>query len=94
MSEWNDGHQFIKAATGPGGASAGNAVFNISGEDVFLGVNDPATSSFTLPGLGAKGSGNTTLQHFERSIVTKAGVYCFFPSITGLRYLASPDAAV
>ena len=93
MSEWNDGHSFVKAATGPGGSADGNAFFNISGEDVFLGVNDPETSSFTLPGLGAKGRGNTKLQHFERSIVTRGGVYCYFPSITGLRYLAGADDA-
>lgn len=87
-SQWNDLSSFVKSATGPGGSSAGNAVYNISGQDVFLGVNDPATSSFTLPGEGAKGSGNKTLTGFPRTITTRGGAYCFFPSITGLRYLA------
>ena len=36
--------EFVKSATGPGGSSAGNAVFNISGQDFFLGVNDPSTA--------------------------------------------------
>lgn len=30
-----------------------NAAFNISGEDAFLGGNDPADSSFTLAALAA-----------------------------------------
>lgn len=89
MEQWNDDHSFVKSAVGPAGRAAGNANANISGQDVFLGVNDPADSSFTLPGLGPNGSGNTALRHFERSIITRAGVYCFFPSITGLRYLAN-----
>ena len=89
MQQWNDDDTFVKSAVGPAGPEAGNATLNISGQDVFLGINDPAVSSFTLPGVGAKGSGNTTLRHFSRSVITRGGVYCFFPSITGLRYLAS-----
>ena len=91
MGQWNDTDGFVKAATRPGDpdGDAGNASLNISGEDIFLGVNDPQSSSFTLPGLGAKGSRNTTLQGFARSITTRAGVYCFFPGIQGLRYLAA-----
>lgn len=88
-SQWNNTSDFVKSATGPGGSIDGNAVFNISGQDVFLGVNDPADSSFTLPGLGKNGTGNTTLTGFDRTITTRGGVYCFFPSISGLRYLAS-----
>ncbi|MEO6920065.1 MAG: hypothetical protein ABI171_13770 [Collimonas sp.] len=86
--DWNLTHLFVKAATGPGGSNAGNAVSNISGEDVFLGINDPADSSFTLAGEGPRGSGNTLLTGFSRTITTRGGAYCFFPSITGLRYLA------
>jgi len=87
-SQWNDQSDFVKSATGPGGSSAGNAVYNISGEDVFLGVNDPQDSFFTLPAPGAKGANNTVLKGFTRTITTRGGVYCFFPSISGLRYLA------
>ncbi|CAN7348654.1 hypothetical protein LJR289_001942 [Pseudoduganella sp. LjRoot289] len=93
MSEWNDRSDFVMSAEGPLGPNAGNAVFNISGEDVFLGVNDPADSSFTLPGLGADGNGNTTLQHFGRTITTRGGVYCFFPGIGAMRYLAGLGGA-
>lgn len=89
MQQWNNDATFVKSAVGPAGTAAGNATLNISGQDVFLGINDPAVSSFTVPGLGAKGSGNTKIQHFSRSVITRGSVYCFFPSITGLRYLAN-----
>jgi Dyp-type peroxidase family len=92
-SQWNLGSAFVKSASGPGGSSAGNAVFNLSGQDVFLGVNDPAASSFTLAALGAKGKNNTVLTGFSRLITTRGGAYCFLPSITGLRYLARLPAA-
>lgn len=93
MEQWNDGNTFVKSAVGPGGSAAGNAAFNISGQDLFLGINNPSDSSFTLPAPGAKGSGNTVVQHFSRCVTTRGGVYCFFPSITGLRYLASLGTA-
>ncbi|AIY41742.1 Peroxidase [Collimonas arenae] len=86
--DWNDTYLFVKAATGPGGSNDGNAVSNITGHDVFLGINDPVDSSFTLAGKGPHGSGNTLLEGFSRTITTRGGAYCFFPSITGLRYLA------
>jgi deferrochelatase/peroxidase EfeB len=86
--EWNRRADFVKSSSGPQGAAAGNAVYNISGEDVFLGVNDPASSSFTLAGKGARGSANRRLRGFARLVSTRGGVYCFFPSISGLLYLA------
>lgn len=94
-SQWNLDSAFVKSASGPGGSSAGNAVFNISGEDVFLGVNDPASSSFTLstPGAPGKKNNNTVLTGFSRMITTRGGVYCFLPSVSGLRYLAQLPAA-
>jgi deferrochelatase/peroxidase EfeB len=90
--QWNLLSSFVKSATGPGGSSAGNAVFNISGQDVFLGVNDPASSSFTLAAPGAKGQNNTVVTGFSRMITTRGGAYCFLPSIKGLRYLAQLPA--
>ncbi len=87
-SQWNLLSSFVKSATGPGGSNDGNAVYNISGQDVFLGENDPASSAFTLPGLGKNGTGNSNLTGFGRTITTRGGVYCFFPSISGLNYLA------
>ncbi|ATQ77847.1 hypothetical protein CR152_27590 [Massilia violaceinigra] len=92
-SEWNLAPDFVKSATSPEGPAAGNAVYNISGEDVLVGVNDPATSSFTLAGKGPKGSANRTLRGFSRLVTTRGGVYCFFPSIKGLLYLAQLVAA-
>jgi Dyp-type peroxidase family len=90
--QWDLDSAFVKSASGPGGSNAGNAVFNISGQDVFLGVDDPATSSFTLAALGAKGQNNTVLKGFSRLITTRGGAYCFLPSIRGLRYLAALPA--
>jgi deferrochelatase/peroxidase EfeB len=89
LGQWNLTPDFVKSASGPGGSTAGNAVFNISGEDVFMGVNDPAASSFTLAALGARGRNNTHVTGFPRLITTRGGAYCFLPSVTGLRYLAS-----
>jgi Dyp-type peroxidase family len=89
QSQWNQLSTFVKSATDPNGSADGNAVFNISGEDVFLGVNDPSGSSFTLAAVGAKGANNTTIGGFSRMITTRGGAYVFFPSISGLRYLAT-----
>ncbi|HWS71733.1 MAG TPA: peroxidase [Thermoanaerobaculia bacterium] len=91
-SKWNLASDFVKSAFGPNPAD-GNAFYNISGEDPFLGVNDPATSSFTLAGPGKDGSGNTKINGFSRTITTRGGAYVFLPSITGLRYLATLPAA-
>ncbi|OQS36941.1 Dyp-type peroxidase [Chromobacterium haemolyticum] len=86
--QWNLLSDFVKSATEPGNPDAGNAVFNISGEDVFLGVNNAADSSFTLAAPGRMGKNNTVLKGFSRMITTRGGAYCFFPGIGGLRYLA------
>jgi deferrochelatase/peroxidase EfeB len=86
--QWDLTATFVKAATRPGEPNDGNAVFNISGQDVFLGINDPSSSSFTLAAIGAKGSNNTEITGFPRLITTRGSAYCFLPSVTGLRYLA------
>jgi deferrochelatase/peroxidase EfeB len=96
--QWNMLSTFVKSAKAPCGSGTGNAVFNISGEDLFLGVNDPDPSSsnpssFTLAECGASGSANQTLTGFSRLITTRGSAYCFLPSITGLRYLAQLPAA-
>ena len=93
QGQWDLTSTFVKSATGPGGPNAGNAVFNISGEDVFLGVNDPSDSSFTLAAPGARGKNNTNVTGFQRLITTRGGAYCFLPSISGLRYLAALASA-
>lgn len=87
-SQWNLASDFVQSATAPGDPSAGNAFFNISGEDIFLGVNDPSNSSFTLAAVGAKGKNNKFIKGFSRMVHTRGGAYVFLPSITGLRYLA------
>jgi deferrochelatase/peroxidase EfeB len=89
QGQWALTDSFIKSARAPGGQPPGNAVKNISGEDVFLGVNDPASSSFTLPAQPR----NAVVTGFSQTITTRGGAYVFFPSITGLRYLATLPAA-
>jgi deferrochelatase/peroxidase EfeB len=90
MSQWNQTSQFVKAAKGTN--CSGNAVLNISGEDLFLGINDAASSSFTLSTCVGGAVKNTAITGFERLITTRGGVYLFLPSITGLRYLATLGA--
>ena len=86
--QWNLTSEFVKAATAPGHPDDGNAYFNISGQDPFLGVNDPSASSFTLAKLREQG-GNTVLTGFSRMVTTRGGAYLFLPSVSGLRYLAA-----
>lgn len=85
QGQWALSSTFVKSAKAPGGQPPGNAVNNISGEDVFLGVNDPTGSSFTLPAEPK----NAVVTGFSRMIDTRGSAYVFFPSITGLRYLAT-----
>ena len=88
--QWNQLATFVKSATDPKDPADGNAVWNITGEDVFLGVNDPSGSSFTLAAIGGvQGSNNTTISGFSRMITTRGGAYVYFPSVSGLRYLAA-----
>lgn len=89
MGQWDGTSTFVKSAVGPDPACPGNAVFNISGEDVFLGVNEPSSSSFTLAACGSMGARNVEIKGFNRMITTRGGAYCFLPSIMGLRYLVT-----
>jgi len=91
--QWNLLSTFVKSAKAPCGSGTGNAGFNISGQDVFLGVNDPQpgsanASGFTLAACGPSGSANKVLTGYSRLIITRGSAYCFLPSLTGLRYLA------
>ena len=72
---------------GPDGA---NPVKNISGQDVLLGVNDPATSSFTLttPPTATAPWSNRKLAGFGPFVTTRGGAYCYLPSITALRVIS------
>lgn len=89
MSEWINGSTFVMSVKGPDGA---NPVWNISGQDVFLGVNTPsASSSFTLsyPAEGTSKWHNQQLTGFARFITTRGGAYCYLPSITALRAITA-----
>lgn len=96
-SQWNQVATFVASAFDPNGAADGDAVYNISGGDIFLGVNDPTleveepgASSFTIAAIGGeRGSNNKTIAGYSRMVTTRGGAYVFFPSITGLRYLAA-----
>jgi Dyp-type peroxidase family len=88
QAQWCQEAGFVMSCTQPWAPQNGNAHWNISGEDVFLGVNTPATSSFTLPVAGPP-AGNKAIKGFSSTITTRGGAYVFFPAITGLRYLAA-----
>jgi Dyp-type peroxidase family len=88
QSQWCQKSDFVMSCSQPWAPQDGNAHWNISGEDVFLGVNAPATSSFTLPVPGPR-AGNKAVTGFASMITTRGGAYVFLPSITGLRYLAA-----
>ena len=81
ISQWNDKSDFVKSVRGPGGI---NPVNNISGQDIFLGINDESTSSFTL----SSSTGNQKITGFGRFVITRGGAYCYLPSITAIKYLA------
>ncbi|HYP26328.1 MAG TPA: peroxidase [Blastocatellia bacterium] len=86
MTNWiNSPTPFVMANKCPNG---GNTFFNVSGNDVFLGDNDPATSSFTLANPDGK---NTVVKGFDRFIITRGGAYCYLPSRTAMKYLANPQ---
>lgn len=55
------------------------------------GVNDPSTSSFTIssPPTASGPATNQTLTGFSSFVTTRGGAYCYLPSITALRQLAS-----
>ena len=83
ISQWNDKSDFVKSVRGPGGI---NPVNNISGQDIFLGINDESTSSFTLAYPNPKE--NQKITGFGRFVITRGGAYCYLPSITAIKYLA------
>ena len=88
QAQWCQKADFVMSCSQPWAPQDGNAHWNISGEDVFLGVNDPANSSFTLPVPGPR-KGNKAVTGFHSMITTRGGAYVFLPSMTGLRYLST-----
>jgi len=81
-SQWSNTSSFVRSVHGPGGV---NPVNNISGQDIFLGINDETNSSFTL----STPQGNQKIKGFGRFVITRGGAYCYLPSITAMKYLAS-----
>lgn len=89
MENWVNTSTFVKSVRGPNNV---NPVFNISGQDVILGVNEPAsTTSFTVsfPPTAAAPAVNKKVTGFAPYVTTRGGAYCYLPSITALRYLAA-----
>lgn len=91
MSEWVNVDTFVMSVPGPNGA---NPVKNVSGQDPLIGVNDPASSSFTLsnPPSSSREWSNQRLTGFPAFVTTRGGAYCYLPSITALQYLAALPA--
>jgi hypothetical protein len=54
-------------------------------KDPLLGANTPEGSKFRIP----TDKGTFTLKGFPQFVTTRGGLYCFLPSITALRYIAS-----
>jgi Dyp-type peroxidase family len=88
MSQWVNESTFVKSQRGPDGA---NPVKNITGQDVVLGVNDPAASSFTLSTGPTENTQwrNQQLNGFNPFVTTRGGAYCYLPSITALRFISA-----
>lgn len=91
MSQWVNGSTFVKSVPGPNGA---NPVNNITGQDVILGVNSPAASSFTVsdPPVGGAKPVNQKLTGFGPFVTTRGGAYCFLPSISALKFICASSS--
>lgn len=58
----------------------------ISGVDPYVGAKSESSSDFTLP---TSPTSSVKVSGFERFVITRGSAYCFLPSMTGLRYIAS-----
>jgi Dyp-type peroxidase family len=95
MNSWVNTATFVDSPATSASAAPGqrppNPVNNISGEDVLLGINDPATSSFTLsiaPG-GESPYQNKKITGFGPFVTTRGGAYCYLPSISALKVIST-----
>jgi deferrochelatase/peroxidase EfeB len=57
--------------------------------DPLLGANDDAAGTFSIPSL----DGSSTLTDLPRLTTTRGGAYCFLPSLSAIRYLATGSPA-
>ncbi len=94
MSQWVNGSAFVMSdpAACPKatpGRQCPNPLWNVTGREVLLGANDPATSSFTLsyPTTASTPWHNKAVTGFKSFVTPRGGAYCYLPSITALRYL-------
>jgi Dyp-type peroxidase family len=91
MSQWVGTSSFVMSVKDQ--ATGADPARNISGLDVLLGVNEPSSSSFTIPipPSGTTSWSNRVISGFSRYVTTRGGAYCYLPSITALRHLTSCD---
>jgi deferrochelatase/peroxidase EfeB len=61
----------------------------ISGVDPLIGANSPSSSDFAIP---TSPTSSAKVTGFARFVTTRGSAYCFLPSITSLRYIASAGA--
>src|SRR6266571_730189 len=54
-------------------------------QDPLVGNNTPQQSKFLIPSSG----GTKKVTGFSRFVITRGSLYCFLPSVTALKYLAS-----
>lgn len=54
-------------------------------KDLIVGNNTPEESKFVIPAVG----GAKTITGFSQFVTTRGSAYCFLPSITALKYMAS-----
>jgi deferrochelatase/peroxidase EfeB len=62
----------------------------ISGVDPLIGASSPSSSVFSIP--TSPNPPPNKVSGFARFVITRGSAYCFLPSITGLRYVASARA--
>jgi deferrochelatase/peroxidase EfeB len=61
----------------------------ITGADPLIGANSTSSSVFTMP---TSPTPSVKVSGFARFVITRGSAYCLLPSMTGLRYIASPGA--
>jgi deferrochelatase/peroxidase EfeB len=61
----------------------------MTGADPLIGANSASSSDFTMP---TSPTSSLQVKDFARFVITRGSAYCFLPSMTGLRYIASAGA--
>jgi deferrochelatase/peroxidase EfeB len=79
-------YEFVLKEWSESGEFAGRVRLNPKAKDPIIGANDPSDSVFELPQPGGP---PLRLTGFKRFVTTHAAAYCFLPSITALKWIAS-----